>query len=85
VSAGERDIYTVSGEAGSSDLVCAAVGRFCSMPGCRPLPPRVQPLPPPPDHNRALPCLACVQGDDVDILIITKEGIKLDKLELKRD
>jgi hypothetical protein len=27
----------------------------------------------------------CVQGDDVDILIITKEGIKLDKLELKRD
>ena len=28
---------------------------------------------------------ACLQGDDVDILIITKEGIKLDKLELKRD
>jgi hypothetical protein len=51
------------------------------MPGCRP-------LPPPPDPNRALPYpawRACVQGDDVDILIITKEGIKLDKLELKRD
>ena len=58
------------------------------MPGCRPLPPRVQPLTPPPDPNRAVPYpawRACVQGDDVDILIITKEGIKLDKLELKRD
>ena len=30
---------------------------------------------------------ACValQGDDVEILIITKDGIKVDRLELKKD
>ena len=28
---------------------------------------------------------AFLQGDDVEILIITKDGVKTDKLELKRD
>ena len=31
------------------------------------------------------PSLLAVQGDDVDILIITRDGVKLDTLQLKRD
>ena len=40
-------------------------------------------------HHHLKPCnhnlRSPVQGDDVEILIITKEGVRTDRLELKRD
>jgi len=36
-------------------------------------------------HGAAAHISLCLQGDDVEILVITKEGVRTDRLELKRD
>ena len=103
VSAGERDIYTVSW-GGAPWLFLGLPPRSAWCPSARP--------PHQAEAGAAQRCIAgrgggrraarlnadhiescgltaarcaVLQGDDVEILILTKDGIRTDKLELKRD
>jgi hypothetical protein len=83
VSAGERDIYTV-GAGGGGGLADGDRATSCWTGAASPQPHHIhtpsthRPITPSTHHPHH-------QGDTVEILIITKDGIKREELELKAD
>lgn len=89
VSAGERDIYTVrcillGGNTAEAELLLLRLLQLL-WPICSPAPCETAPE----LRGGTVQSLSCVvwlvQGDDVEIYVMTKDGVSVDTLALKRD